>query len=138
MKYESMQIGSLLNTMIIYMGVTETESPTFLFVLENVRSIQILCSTLSPALIGMWKKSGYVNLNMKCQPMFSGVCHILNHFYMTFYLNLSCKISIHAVYPSILTFSFLTKEYLTHFLLNTLKVCVSAKCVDLSGNTDIQ
>ena len=47
-----LQIGSLLNTMIIYMGVTETESPTFLFILENVRSIQILCSTLLPALIG--------------------------------------------------------------------------------------
>ena len=44
----------MLNTMIIYMGLTETEAPTFLLVLENVRSIQILCATLLPAIIGMW------------------------------------------------------------------------------------
>ena len=42
---------------------------------------------------------------------FSGVSHILNHFYMTYYLNLSCKISIHGIYPSIFAFSCLTKEY---------------------------
>ena len=47
--------------------------------------------------------------------VFSGVSHILNHFYMTYYLNLSCKISIHAIYPSILAFSCLMKEYFTHF-----------------------
>ena len=43
----------MLNTMIIYMGLTETESPTFLYVLEYVRSVQILCATLLPAIIGM-------------------------------------------------------------------------------------
>ena len=46
------QIGSLLNIMIIYMGLTETEFPKFLLVLENVRSVQILCSLLLAAIIG--------------------------------------------------------------------------------------
>ena len=98
--------------MIIYMGLTETEFPKFLLVLENVRSVQILCSLLLAAIIGKVTKCVDVqNINQH----FPGVSHILNHFYMTFYLNLSCKISIHAIYPSILAFSCLTKEYLPHF-----------------------
>ena len=56
----------------------------------------------------------------KYQSTFSGISHILNHFYMTFYLNLSCKISIHAIYPSILAFSCLIKEYLLHLIKNII------------------
>ena len=34
--------------------------------------------------------------------MTAGLAHIFNHFYMNVYLSLSCKISVHLVYPTVI------------------------------------
>ena len=35
-------------------------------------------------------------------PATAGLAHIFNHFYMNVYLSLSCKISVHLVYPTVI------------------------------------